>query len=177
MINPNYQAPKTTKQQHDGITCPTCHRNFPGYPDFTAHIGNPTCANEAVIGCPKCGGSGVNCCAIAKRQASPPDRRAASADDGMNDYQRGYINGLNEFGKRGIGKLDVHDLAELRSIILTVIDGGRYYFYEGIPLNGGVLVTEAGANDDRLDFCDAIQQAIINAAAPATRQPAVGRVK
>lgn len=29
-----------------GITCPTCKRHFPSYPEFTAHIGNPTCANE-----------------------------------------------------------------------------------------------------------------------------------
>jgi hypothetical protein len=30
------------------IICPTCKDKFPSYPDFTAHIGNPTCANEIV---------------------------------------------------------------------------------------------------------------------------------
>lgn len=36
------------------ITCPTCKkRNFSSYPDFTAHIGNPTCANEAVADDPR----------------------------------------------------------------------------------------------------------------------------
>lgn len=30
------------------IICPTCQHQFPSYPEFTAHIGNPTCANEIV---------------------------------------------------------------------------------------------------------------------------------
>lgn len=31
-----------------GIICPTCQVNFPSYPEFTSHIGNPTCANKII---------------------------------------------------------------------------------------------------------------------------------
>lgn len=30
------------------ITCPTCQGEFPSYPEFTGHIGNPSCANEII---------------------------------------------------------------------------------------------------------------------------------
>jgi len=32
-----------------GIVCPTCKASFLTYPDFTAHIGSPTCANEIMV--------------------------------------------------------------------------------------------------------------------------------
>lgn len=46
----------------------------------------------------------------------------------------------------------------IRAAILDVIDGSEWYFYEGCELRGqpGVTVTEAGSDNDRLNFCDAV---------------------
>lgn len=83
-----------------------------------------------------------------------------------------------------LGELNAHGLVGLRAIILRVIDDGKpdrtkgarpdaalpWCFY---PSNQFWRNETAGANVERLDFCDAIQQAIVDAATPATRQPAV----
>jgi|SRR5882724_5464277 len=36
------------RKLRERVTCPTCQGNFASYPEFTAHIGNPTCANEII---------------------------------------------------------------------------------------------------------------------------------
>lgn len=77
---------------------------------------------------------------------------------------------------KGLGKLDVHGLAELRTIILQVIEDGDPNPREGWRF-GDIRkpwVLE-GLNDgfvkqQRRDFCDAIQSAIVAKAAPATAQ-------
>lgn len=85
---------------------------------------------------------------------------------------------------RGLARLDAAGLAELRAIILTVIDDGRWpeqakgkvpwSLYEGAF--GNVVVPECEADAERLLFCDRIQQAIIDATTPAVRyRPAFWR--
>lgn len=58
-------------------------------------------------------------------------------------------------------------LAAIRAVVLEVIDGRRFYLYENEVLPDNAVVTEAGANDERLDFCEAIQRKIWERAAPA----------
>lgn len=67
-----------------------------------------------------------------------------------------------------LGALDAHGLAALRAIILTVIDDGDPQ--DGSPEPIWVLYNddEVFVNEQRLRFCDAIQQAIVERAAPAT---------
>ena len=74
--------------------------------------------------------------------------------------------------KNGLGKLNAGDLAELRAIVLRVIDDGDPHRPEGG--NGWQMyededVSEDYADSQRLDFCDAIQAAVVAAAAPATQ--------
>lgn len=69
----------------------------------------------------------------------------------------------------GLGKLTAHDLATLRRIVLAVIDDGdvesgtEWYLYESSHSDHD----EAGINEQRLRFCDAVQQRIIAEGAPA----------
>lgn len=84
-------------------------------------------------------------------------------------------------GDRGAdssGQLDGHGLAALRQILLDTLDRKVWLLYEKRAA-GVVLWKEWQADQERLDFCDAVAKAIIDAATPATRQPAVtaGRVK
>lgn len=70
-------------------------------------------------------------------------------------------------GAASLGNLNAHGLVALRAIILRVIDDGpsgreRWYFYEDW------VTPEAEANDNRLDFCDAIAAEIVRLASPAT---------
>lgn len=142
------EAQQAIGEQHDGITCPTCLRNFPSYPDFTAHIGNPTCANETVQSSePWCYHFNLTHEHLADRACCghlvpPPDRQAAS-----------------------LGTLDAHGLAALRSILLDTLDSYPWQFYP----DGDEWERETPeTNAERLGFCDAVQAAIVKAAAPAT---------
>lgn len=76
-------------------------------------------------------------------------------------------------GAENPGKLDVHGIAALRRIILTVIDDGYYELYES-------WVHRADADDERtagevvnnarLDFCDAVSKAITDAGTSSNRR-------
>lgn len=69
---------------------------------------------------------------------------------------------------RGLARLDAAGLAELRAIILTVIDDGDPKTRLPWALDPTFKDLQDFANTQRLDFCDAIQAAIVKAAAPAT---------
>lgn len=78
-------------------------------------------------------------------------------------------------GAASLGKLNVHDLAALRQLILRVIDDGDVTRHEA---NWELYMTdfapdESFINAQRLDFCDAVAKAIVEAATPAVK----GRVK
>lgn len=68
-----------------------------------------------------------------------------------------------------LGRLDGHGLAALRQILLDTLDRKVWLLYEKRAA-GVVLWKEWQADQERLDFCDAVAKAIVDAATPATRQ-------
>lgn len=79
---------------------------------------------------------------------------------------------------RGPARLDAHGLAELRAIVLRVIDDGwrcadscdlRHPWKFNSADDDLSPNDEAYDNENRLRFCDAIQQAIIAATTPAVK--------
>lgn len=85
-------------------------------------------------------------------------------------------------GAASLGQLDGHGLGLIRQLILRVIDDGCTCDTEKHPwelddddlgkhnIDGAIdgLEQEAVTNEQRLRFCDAVQAAIVQAAAPAT---------
>lgn len=112
----------------------------------------------------------------------------------LSDYQRGFCDGVRHANsgdkaeQTPLSKLDARDLAALRAIILRVIDDGctcdgdpnkhSWELVEGVTAAGdNEPVSEAVANEQRLRFCDAIQAAIVQRAAPATTPAVRGGAK
>lgn len=116
-----------------------------------------------------------------------PDYWKFSNEDGKLDRQYGGGGNHRDFcaaldkavaysKASGLARLDIRGLAQLRAIILTVIDDGctceadRGHPWE---LYEAGEITEAGANEQRLRLCEAVQAAILAQAAPALQ----GRVR
>lgn len=111
------------------------------------------------------------------RMSKPPVRPHLFEPSGPEDIC--YVCGgmaTDHTAPRGLARLDAAGLVQLRAIILRVIDDGdpacrNWRFYEGPDHTSSPdeWVTEAAANAQRLDFCDAIQAAIVAATTPATQ--------
>lgn len=86
---------------------------------------------------------------------------------------------------RGLARLDAHGLAQLRAIVLRVVDDGdpatgiRWQFeasdFTNDPLDDDLAEYEAKANAQRLDFCDAITAEIVRRTTPAAQQAKGGQ--